>query len=102
MHVCVQRLQVLTALLLVRQRQAPAGWAGAVQSHSEVGSALMSLPSGVLALIGEAMTKLESAREARAMAALPRLVSPAGTRSWPCGLSGPVLSRQIRMAAACV
>ena len=84
LDVCAQRLRVLTALLLVRQRRAPAGWAGAVQSHSEVGTALMSLPSGVLALIGEAMTKLESTREARApqpSTAVPRLASPARTRS---------------------
>jgi hypothetical protein len=53
----------------------------------------MSLPSGVLALFGEAMTELESTREARAIDALPRLVSPARTRSLACGLTDPVLSR---------
>ena len=57
----LQSLALLVALLLVRQRQPPTGLAGG--GHVEVGVALMSLPSGLLAIIGQAMTKLESKLE---------------------------------------
>jgi hypothetical protein len=55
----LQRLEVLFTLLLLRQRQPPAG-AGA----TNVGAALVSLPSGLIALIGGAMAKLETRLEA--------------------------------------
>jgi hypothetical protein len=57
----LQSLALLVALLLVRQRQPPTGLADG--GHVEVGVALMSLPSGLLAIIGQAMTKLESKLE---------------------------------------
>ena len=57
----LQSLALLVALLLGRQRQPPTGLAGS--GHVEVGVALMSLPSGLLAIIGQAMTKLESKLE---------------------------------------
>ena len=48
-------------LLLVRQRPPPTG---AIVLH-EVGAAAVALPSGLLAMIGEAITKLESQLPAR-------------------------------------
>ncbi len=55
-----QRLGVLVALLLVRQRQPPTNAA----VTAELGAAVVSLPSGLLAMIGEAISKLESRLEA--------------------------------------
>ena len=50
----VQRLQRLVALVLVRQRAA----AGAARSvHAELGAAVLSLPSALLAMVGEALTR---------------------------------------------
>ena len=57
----VQWLGVLVALLLVRQRQPPTKAA----VSTELGAAVVSLPSGLLAMIGEAISKLESRLEAR-------------------------------------
>ena len=57
----VQWLGVLVALLLVRQRQPPTKAA----VTDELGAAVVSLPSGLLAMIGEAISKLESRLEAR-------------------------------------
>ena len=51
-------------LLLVWQRQPPTVAAAGVHG-SELGAAVVSLPSGVLAMIGEAISKLESRLEAR-------------------------------------
>ncbi len=56
-----QRLGVLVALLLIRQRQPPTNAA----VTAELGAAVVSLPSGLLAMIGEAISKLESRLEAR-------------------------------------
>ena len=52
----MQRLDLIVTLLLVRQRQ-PAGW--------HLGFGVLGLPSGLLAMICEALTKLESQIEAR-------------------------------------
>ena len=52
----MQRLDLIVTLLLVRQRQ-PAGW--------HLGFRVLGLPSGLLAMICEALTKLESQIEAR-------------------------------------
>ena len=56
-----QRLGVLVALMLVRQRQPPTNAA----VTAELGAAVVSLPSGLLAMIGEAIAKVESRLEAR-------------------------------------
>ena len=47
--------------MLVRQRQPPTNAA----VTAELGAAVVSLPSGLLAMIGEAISKLESRLEAR-------------------------------------
>ncbi len=57
----MQRLSVLVALMLVRQRQPPTNAA----VTAELGAAVVSLPSGLLAMIGEAIARVESRLEAR-------------------------------------
>ena len=52
----MQRLEPFVALLLIRQR--PTHTAGGGQ-HWELGAAVTSLPSGVLAMVCEAMMKLK-------------------------------------------
>jgi hypothetical protein len=71
----MQRLSVLVALMLVRQRQPPTNAA----VTAELGAAVVSLPSGLLAMIGEAIAKVESRLEAR-----PRL-----SRRAPASLGAP-------------
>jgi hypothetical protein len=58
-------LELLVTLMLVRLRRPPTGPAGGVQ-HAALGAAVTALPSGLLALVGEAITKQESQLEARA------------------------------------
>ena len=63
----MQRLDLIVTLLLVRQRQ-PAMW--------HLGFGVLGLPSGLLAMICEALTKLESQIEARSrFSGVPRLRS---------------------------
>ena len=58
----MQRLEPFVALLLIRQRPThPAG--GGL--HWALGAAVTSLPSGVLAMVCEAMMKLESKLDVR-------------------------------------
>ena len=58
----MQRLEPFIALLLIRQR--PTHTAGGRQ-HWALGAAVTSLPSGVLAMVCEAMMKLESKLDVR-------------------------------------
>ena len=58
----MQRLEPFVALLLIRQR--PTHTAGSGQ-HWALGAAVTSLPSGVLAMVCEAMMKLESKLDVR-------------------------------------
>ena len=58
----MQRLERFVALLLIRQR--PTHTAGGGQ-HWALGAAVTSLPSGVLAMVCEAMMKLESKLDVR-------------------------------------
>ena len=58
----MQRLEPFIALLLIRQR--PTHMAGSGQ-HWALGAAVTSLPSGVLAMVCEAMMKLESKLDVR-------------------------------------
>ena len=52
---------MLVTLLLARQRQPPmAGSDSAATTAAWLGAAVVSLPSGLLALISEAVAKLES------------------------------------------
>ena len=61
----VQRLEPFIALMLIRQRLPLVGTAGGAQ-HSALGAAAMALPSGLLAMVCEAMLKLESKLDVRA------------------------------------
>ena len=58
----MQRLEPFVALLLIRQR--PTHTAGGGQ-HWALGAAVTALPSGVLAMVCEAMMKLESKLDVR-------------------------------------
>ena len=58
----VQRLEPFIALMLIRQR--PRHTAGGGQ-HWALGAAVTSLPSGVLAMVCEAIMKLESKLDVR-------------------------------------
>ena len=55
----VQRFELLATLMLARQRQAPTEAADGAQ-HARFVAAVLGLPSGVLAIIGEAMMRLTS------------------------------------------
>jgi hypothetical protein len=60
----LQRLDLVIALLLVRQRQPSSLTDTAERTHcAELGAAVCSLPSGLLAMIGKAVAKLESQPE---------------------------------------
>jgi hypothetical protein len=54
-----------------RQRQPPTVAAGGAQ-HVDVGAAVIALPSGLLALVGEALVAIESQLEARPLLGVPR------------------------------
>jgi hypothetical protein len=56
--VCMQRLELLIALTLVRQRQPTDAEIDVQHPELRLGAAVLSLPSGLLALIGVALTKL--------------------------------------------
>ena len=58
----MQRLEPFVALLLIRQR--PTHTAGCGQ-HWALGAAVTALPSGVLAMVCEALMKLESKLDVR-------------------------------------
>jgi hypothetical protein len=60
----VQRLEPLIALMLLRQRLPLMDTTGGAQ-HSALGAAVMALPSGLLAMVCEAMLKLESKLDVR-------------------------------------
>ena len=60
----VQRLEPLIALMLIRQRLPLMDTTGGGQ-HSALGAAVMALPSGLLAMVCEAMLKLESKLDVR-------------------------------------
>ncbi len=59
----VQRLEPFVALMLIRQRLPLTDTGGA--QHSALGAAAMALPSGLLAMVCEAMLKLESKLDVR-------------------------------------
>jgi hypothetical protein len=61
----VQRLEPFIALMLIRHRLPLMGTTGGGQ-HSALGAAVMALPSGLLAMVCEAMLKLESKLDVRA------------------------------------
>ncbi len=61
----VQRLEPFTALMLIRQRLPLMDTTGGAQ-HSALCAAAMGLPSGLLAMVCEAMLKLESKLDVRA------------------------------------
>ncbi len=61
----VQRLEPLIALMLIRHRLPLTDTTGGGQ-HSALGAAVMALPSGLLAMVCEAMLKLESKLDVRA------------------------------------
>ena len=58
----VQRLEPFIALMLIRQRLPDATGGG---QHSALGAAAMALPSGLLAMVCDAMLKLESKLDVR-------------------------------------
>ena len=59
-----QRLEPFVALMLIRQRLPRMDTTGGGQ-HSALGAAVMALPSGLLAMVCEAMLKLESKLDVR-------------------------------------
>jgi len=61
----VQRFEPFIALMLIRQRLPLMDTTGSGQ-HSALGAAVMALPSGLLAMVCEAMLKLESKLDVRA------------------------------------
>ena len=60
----VQRLEPFIALMLIRQRLPLMDTTGGAQ-HSALGAAVMALPSGLLAMVCDAMLKLESKLDVR-------------------------------------
>ncbi len=60
--VCVQRLELLVTLTLVQHRelQLPADSAYSGMRHTHFGAAVILLPSGLLAMIGEAMISVHN------------------------------------------
>ncbi len=54
----MQGLELLVAVLLARNRQPPPAVAAGAR-HSELAAELISLPSGLLAMVGEAIVKLK-------------------------------------------
>jgi hypothetical protein len=58
----VQRLALLTTLMLARQRLPPTAAGG---EFVGLASAVAALPSGLLAMVGMAITRLDSQLEAR-------------------------------------
>ena len=60
----MQRLELFIALMLIRQRLPLMDTTGSGQ-HSALGAAVMALPSGLLAMVCEAMLKLESKLDVR-------------------------------------
>ena len=60
----MQRLEPFIALMLIRQRLPLVDTTGGGQ-HSALGAAAMALPSGLLAMVCEAMLKLESKLDVR-------------------------------------
>ncbi len=71
----VQGLELLVTVLLARNRQPPPTVAAGV-SHAEFAAELVSLPSGLLAMVCEAIVKLKVR------------LGPAGVRARPCRLHG--------------
>ena len=61
----VQRWEPFIALMLIRQRLPLMDTTGGGQ-HSALGAAAMALPSGLLAMVCDAMLKLESKLDVRA------------------------------------
>ena len=77
----MQRLELLLMLMLVRHRQPLSETVGSGK-RTALGAAVMSLPSGLLVIVGEALTKLESRLKARASVVrseLHAVVAPAST-----------------------
>ena len=56
----MQRLELLVTLMLVRQLQPQTEGMCGGRDLAELGAAVISLPSGLLAIIGEAIAKVES------------------------------------------
>jgi hypothetical protein len=61
----VQRFEPFIALMLIRRRLPLMDTTGGGQ-HSALGAAVMALPAGLLAMVCEAMLKLESKLDVRA------------------------------------
>ena len=78
----MQRLEPFIALMLIRQRLPLMATTGGAQ-HSALGAAAMALPSGLLAMVCEAMLKLESKLDVRP--SFPGLCA-----AWPRATSGPL------------
>jgi hypothetical protein len=57
--VWVQGLELLVTVLLARNRQPPPPPVAAVVPHAELAAELISLPSGLLAMVCEAIVKLK-------------------------------------------
>jgi hypothetical protein len=74
----MQRLELLLMLMLVRHRQPLSETVGSGK-RTALGAAVMSLPSGLLVIVGEALTKLESRLKARVSVVwcMPSLHRPA-------------------------
>ena len=77
----LQRLEVLATLMHARQRWLPTGASGGV-APSEFAAAVAALPSGLLAMVADAIVKLDSplrleARDTIALAFPPRCMPSA-------------------------
>ena len=88
----MQGLELLVTVLLTRSRQPPPTVAAGVP-HAEFAAELLTLPSGLLAMVGEAIVKLESRYNG-----VPAevLLGPAGLRTKRFGNS----LREFRMRRA--
>ena len=71
----MQGLELLVTVLLARNRQPPPTVAASVR-HAELAAELISLPSGLLAMVCEAIVKLKVR------------LGPAGVRASTCRLHG--------------
>ena len=84
----LQGLELLVTVLLARNRQPPPTVAAGVP-HAELAAELVSLPSGLLAMVCEAIVKLKVRRGVACVCALV---------AWAIG-EGPTRSRRVRTAA---
>ena len=86
----VPRLEPFKALMLIRQRLPLMDATGGGQ-HSALGAAVMALPSGLLAMVCEAMLKLKSKLDVRpSFLGLKILLCAACPHCTPHATSGPL------------